>query len=471
MQNNVYMFSFDSSPLTIGGVIENKRNILVSGGKNMEDTLQRYKIFLCGEHSKKNTIENKLTAIRCLLEQTRGIINQKTILELKAWANTHYSHNTKNNRINAWNEFIRWYTGDSELCLKHIGFVETNQFVLDEKEIDRILQETKRDPLGYLQVLFLFDGALRPETIIDIRLNRRDGNVLYLDETKTGDTHIILSPMLMDAWDEYLKVRPTPRPGYEQFLLLKDNCKQPGTRYHDPAIINRRIKKIARQAGITKNITAYTIRRTSATLRQNKYSRYYMGDDKLVQMLFRHKDIKTTKRYDRTSDEDLKRYFDDIYNKQDKSRESPINSKVVDINLINTTLFSYHPSTLGNQLMARHIEKTNPALITLIKGLKKTAYENEAPIWKDIAERLEKPLRNWPEVNLNRIDLYIHEKETALIPGKVLSTGKLTKKVSIAAWSFSEKAYEKIKKAGGKTLTIEELVKHNPKGKDIRILG
>ncbi len=53
--------------------------------------------------------------------------------------------------------------------------------------------------------------------------------------------------------------------------------------------------------------------------------------------------------------------------------------------------------------------------------------------------------------------MYIHEKETALIPGKVLSPGKLTKKVSIAAWSFSEKAHEKIKKAGGKTLTIEEL--------------
>ena len=121
--------------------------------------------------------------------------------------------------------------------------------------------------------------------------------------------------------------------------------------------------------------------------------------------------------------------------------------------------------------MVRDIKKTNPALITLIKGLKKTAYENKAVIWKDIAERLEKPLRNWPEINLNHIDIHIQEKETALIPGKVLSTGKLTKKVSIAAWSFSEKASEKIKKAGGKTLTIEELIKHNPKGKDVRILG
>ncbi len=121
--------------------------------------------------------------------------------------------------------------------------------------------------------------------------------------------------------------------------------------------------------------------------------------------------------------------------------------------------------------MARHIEKTNPALITLIEDLKKSSYENKAPIWKDIAERLEKPLRNWPEVNLNRIDMYVHEKETALIPGKVLSPGKLTKKLSIAAWSFSEKAHEKIKKAGGKALSIEELMKNNPKGKDIRIVG
>jgi large subunit ribosomal protein L18e len=121
--------------------------------------------------------------------------------------------------------------------------------------------------------------------------------------------------------------------------------------------------------------------------------------------------------------------------------------------------------------MARSIHKTNPALITLIEGLKKTAYENDAPIWKDIAERLEKPSRNWPEVNLHRISLYVHEKETALIPGKVLSTGKLTKKVPIAAWSFSDSAHAKIKKAGGKTLTIEELAKQNPKGKDIRILG
>jgi len=121
--------------------------------------------------------------------------------------------------------------------------------------------------------------------------------------------------------------------------------------------------------------------------------------------------------------------------------------------------------------MSRKMNKTNPVLINLIHELKKHSIEKEAPIWKDIALRLEKPSQNWSEVNLNRISKYINEKETALIPGKVLSTGTLTKKVSIAAWSFSERAVEKIKKAGGTTMSIEDLMKKNPNGKDIRIMG
>ena len=115
--------------------------------------------------------------------------------------------------------------------------------------------------------------------------------------------------------------------------------------------------------------------------------------------------------------------------------------------------------------------KTNPALNSLIHELKKQASEKDATIWKDLALRLEKSSKNWAEVNLNRISKHINDKETALVPGKVLSTGDLTKKVSIAAWSFSEKSTEKIKKAGGKTMTIQELMKSNPNGKNIRILG
>jgi large subunit ribosomal protein L18e len=121
--------------------------------------------------------------------------------------------------------------------------------------------------------------------------------------------------------------------------------------------------------------------------------------------------------------------------------------------------------------MVKKINKTNPILLNLIHELKKQSNEKDVGIWKDVALRLQKPLKNWPVVNLDRISTHINDKETALIPGKVLSSGNLTKKVTIAAWSFSEKSHEKIKKAGGKSITISELMKNNPKGENVRILG
>jgi large subunit ribosomal protein L18e len=121
--------------------------------------------------------------------------------------------------------------------------------------------------------------------------------------------------------------------------------------------------------------------------------------------------------------------------------------------------------------MAQKIQKTNPLLIDLINQLKKEAQEKNKPLWKDVALRLQKSSKNWPAVTLKRIDKYVNEKETALVPGKVLSTGELTKKIPVAAWNFSDKAKQKITDAGGSTMTIEELLKKNPEGKNIRIVG
>ena len=81
--------------------------------------------------------------------------------------------------------------------------------------------------------------------------------------------------------------------------------------------------------------------------------------------------------------------------------------------------------------MAKKINKTNPILLKLIHELKKQSNEKDIHIWKDIALRLEKSSRNWPEVNLDRISKYTRENETALIPGKVLSTGIFQKKLQL----------------------------------------
>ncbi|HEX9907319.1 MAG TPA: 50S ribosomal protein L18e [Thermoplasmata archaeon] len=115
--------------------------------------------------------------------------------------------------------------------------------------------------------------------------------------------------------------------------------------------------------------------------------------------------------------------------------------------------------------------KTNPNLVGLIQKLKEASRTNKAPVWRDIALRLEGPQRNWAEVNISKIDRYAGENEIVVVPGKILGSGEIAKKVTVAAYRFSGQAREKIEKAGGQNISIEELVATNPKGSGVRIMG
>jgi len=125
----------------------------------------------------------------------------------------------------------------------------------------------------------------------------------------------------------------------------------------------------------------------------------------------------------------------------------------------------------------RRRRKTNPRIDKLIEDLKRIARENSAPIWRDIAKRLEKPRRNYAAVNLSKINRYSNANDTILVPGKVLSAGAIEKPVTVAALGFSKKALEKISEYGdgeekgkGKCISIEELVENNPKGTGVKII-
>lgn len=121
--------------------------------------------------------------------------------------------------------------------------------------------------------------------------------------------------------------------------------------------------------------------------------------------------------------------------------------------------------------MSREHSKMNPILIDTITFLKKKSIEEKVRIWKDLAERLERPLRVWSEVNVSKLERYAKEGDTIVVPGKVLGAGKLSKKLTVAAWAFSKSAKEKIEKSGGRAISIHQLVEENPKGTNVRIFG
>jgi len=126
--------------------------------------------------------------------------------------------------------------------------------------------------------------------------------------------------------------------------------------------------------------------------------------------------------------------------------------------------------TIQENIMKR-TGPTNPVAQQLITELKIVARKEDAPVWARIALDLERPTRNRRAVNVYTIDKYAKDGETVIIPGKVLGTGDLTRKVTVAAFTFSKQAVDKINSAGGKALAIQELLKQNPKGDKLRILG
>lgn len=120
--------------------------------------------------------------------------------------------------------------------------------------------------------------------------------------------------------------------------------------------------------------------------------------------------------------------------------------------------------------MSKRTAKTNPRVLNLISDLKTASREGGVEIWRDTARRLERPTRKYTELNLSKINRYTGDNDVVIIPGKVLGSGNIEHRVTVAALSFSDTAMEKITNSGGSCLSIEQLVKENPSGSGIRIM-
>lgn len=116
------------------------------------------------------------------------------------------------------------------------------------------------------------------------------------------------------------------------------------------------------------------------------------------------------------------------------------------------------------------LEHKNERLKELISSLKKQSLEHKTGLWKRIALELERPTRQQRIVNLSKIEHNANENDVIIVPGKVLSGGELTKKVTIVAYSYSNNVLDKL---NGKAsiISIEEAMKKYPNGKNLRIIG
>ena len=108
--------------------------------------------------------------------------------------------------------------------------------------------------------------------------------------------------------------------------------------------------------------------------------------------------------------------------------------------------------------------------LELINLLRKGAVENRASIWRRVAERLSGAARRRAEVNIYNIDKHSKEGDTIVVPGKILSSGEISKKIRIAALAYSKEAEKKLKDKKCEIVSLVEEIKKNPKMQGVKII-
>ncbi|MHA1557449.1 MAG: 50S ribosomal protein L18e [Candidatus Heimdallarchaeota archaeon] len=102
---------------------------------------------------------------------------------------------------------------------------------------------------------------------------------------------------------------------------------------------------------------------------------------------------------------------------------------------------------------------SDPNTVALIRDLrKKGAKDKKHTFWTVLSKKLEKPRRIRPAINLSKISRYAKKTELVVVPGKVLASGEIKGSYTVAALNFSEVAEAKIVNAGGKAISLRDLL-------------
>ena len=113
---------------------------------------------------------------------------------------------------------------------------------------------------------------------------------------------------------------------------------------------------------------------------------------------------------------------------------------------------------------------TNPELASTINYLKQKGRQSQTPLWNAVARYLAKSRRSRVTLNLGQVSRHVEEGAVLVVPGKVLSSGEPSRKLTIAAFKFTPETLAKVEKAGGRCIPIQRLVEENPSGKGVRLL-
>lgn len=238
-----------------------------------ENILNEFLEYLRREYQKNGTIYGYYNRAKLFLKWLDKPIEELTKQDLQRWRvyiNQNYAQNGNIARVVAVNILLKFIGKHKHWKLPVPPPKKTNKIPLSSKQLDKFLEASEDDYLYHLIALLEIDGLLRPSEIAEIKITNIDFDTqrLFLDDTKTGDNYIILSPRLQQAIEDYLKFkRPSSLEEYKNYLLIiPPGRKLAGHNFSKRGGIVRDItKKIAVKANIRRKVTPYVIKPSSIT--------------------------------------------------------------------------------------------------------------------------------------------------------------------------------------------------------------
>lgn len=277
--------------------------------------LQQYKDYVWGKYQKRNTRLTFTDHPRVLLRYINkplGDATQEDIDRFVKWCFENRTHN--GNAIRFWviRQFLNW-AKRPDLSVPQVSPIDAGKQALNEENAEKLLSSIEKLSPAHRLVFYLeYDTIRRPSEVRDVKLSDRYGNILrYEGKTKdsTGIKQCVMTERLIQAWEDYIKVRPLPRtPKDGEYLLLIDYGTHKGEHPKTNLMVDRHIKELAMYAQIevpqNEKPSNYLIKRTSIT-RQLKEC----NDPKIIQMQAGHSKLETTMKYNRINEEDIKNYL------------------------------------------------------------------------------------------------------------------------------------------------------------------
>ncbi|MCS7094939.1 MAG: 50S ribosomal protein L18e [Thaumarchaeota archaeon] len=84
--------------------------------------------------------------------------------------------------------------------------------------------------------------------------------------------------------------------------------------------------------------------------------------------------------------------------------------------------------------------------------------EHRERFWERVLEELKRSKRSRRVVNLYELNRTTSPHDRVIVLGKLLGIGRLDHPLTVVAFDFSETAYEKVKRAGGTAIYLDQFV-------------